>query len=207
MAIFFPHRSPPKEAQVIRNFYAHRAAFEQLRDMLIEDKKLVRVSGWGAQTTAYMATREHPTGDFPVDRYKQYLVLLKEVGGLGAHRHPHDRPIDVCIWVYASGWAADTRHLDLCWESEVPTNQVASLDDFYKTPKPRKPAFRRVESDCISGRIGKQVRSDLAQAELRSSHAVLLRGQSGSAMTSRGTWPHRPCRFSRRGLGYAQHHR
>jgi hypothetical protein len=147
VTIFFPHRSPPKEDQAIRNFYAHRAAFEQLRDMLIEDKKLVRVSGWGAQTTTYMATREHPTGDFPVDRYKQYLALLKEVGGLGAHRHPHDRPVDVCIWLYASGWAADTRHLNICWEEQPPNNQVASLDDFYKTPKPRKPVFKHIEGN------------------------------------------------------------
>jgi hypothetical protein len=147
VALFFPHRSPPKEADVIRNFYTHRAAFELLRDMLIEDTKLVRLAGWGVQTTTSMATSERPTGDFPVDRYKQYLALLKESGGLGAHRDRDDPPADVCIWVYASGWAGDTRHLDVCWENQPPANQVASLDEFYRTPKPRKPVFRHVDSN------------------------------------------------------------
>jgi hypothetical protein len=147
VTIFFPHRSLPKEDQVIRNFYAHRAAFEQLRDMLIEDNKLIRLADWGVQTTTSMATSELRTGDFPVDRYNQYLGLLKEVGAIGAHRDRSQPSASVCVWIYASGWAGDTRHLDLCWENEVPANQVASLDDFYKTPKPRRPAFRHVESN------------------------------------------------------------
>jgi hypothetical protein len=147
VAIFFTHRSPAKEAQVIRNFYAHRSAFEQLRDMLIEDKKLVRLADWGVQTTTSMATKERPTGDFPIDRYKQYMALLKEAGGIGGNRDRSDSPADVCIWIYASGWAGDTRHLDICWEAQVPAPQIESLDEFYKTPKPRKPAFRHVESN------------------------------------------------------------
>lgn len=146
-AIFFPHRSPPKEAKVIQNFYAHRAAFERVRDMLLEDRKLVRLADWGVQTTTSMGTSEHPMGDFSSDRYKEYMALLKGVGGIGAHRDKNDPPADVCIWMYASGWAGDTRHLDICWEDQQPNNQVASLDDFYKMPKPRKPVFRHVESN------------------------------------------------------------
>jgi|HubBroStandDraft_3_1064219.scaffolds.fasta_scaffold347966_2 hypothetical protein len=147
VALFFPHRSPPKEAQVIQNFYTHRAAFERLRDMLLNDRKLVRLADWGAQTTTSMGTSEHPTGDFPVDRYKQYLVLLKEVGGIGAHRDGSDSQPDACVWIYASGWAGDTRHLDVCWETQAPTNQIASLDDFYRTSKQRKPVFRHIDGD------------------------------------------------------------
>ncbi len=146
-AFLFPHSSPPKETQVIQNFYSHRAAYERLRDMLTEDKKLVRLADWGVQTTTSMRTRERPTGDFPPDRYNQYIALLREVGGLGAHRDSNDPPADVCIWVYASGWAGDTRHLDVCWEAQTPANLVSSLDDFYKTPKPRKPVFRHIESN------------------------------------------------------------
>jgi hypothetical protein len=148
IAILSPHRSPPKEANVLQNFYAHRATYERLRDMLIEDKKLVRVASWGVQTTTSMATSERPTGDFAVGRYNQYLALLKEVGGIGAHRDRNDPPADLCIWVYASGWAGgDTRHLDVCWENQPPISQVASLDDFYRTPKPRKPVFRHVDGN------------------------------------------------------------
>jgi hypothetical protein len=94
-----------------------------------------------------MGTSEHPTGDFPVDRYKQYLALLKEVGGIGAHRDGSDSQPDACVWIYASGWAGDTRHLDVCWETQAPTNQIASLDDFYRTSKPRKPVFRHIDGD------------------------------------------------------------
>jgi len=147
MVILLPHKSPPREKQVVEDFYVHRVAFERLRDMLIEDKNLVRVADWGVQTTTSMATKERPTGDFPADRYSQYLALLKEVGGIGAHRDRRDPPADVCIWIYASGWAGDTRHLDVCWEAQVPAPQIASLEEFYKTPKPRKPAFRHVESN------------------------------------------------------------
>jgi hypothetical protein len=143
----FPSKKPPKEMQVIQNFYERRAAFERLRDMLMEDKKLVRVADWGVQTTTSMGTSEHPTGDFPLDRYNQYLALLKETGAVGAHRDRDEPPADVCIWAYASGWAGNTRHLDVCWENRLPTNLVTSLDEFYKTPKPRKPVFRHVESN------------------------------------------------------------
>jgi hypothetical protein len=101
----FPSKKPPQEKQVLRNFYEHRAAFERLRDMLIEDKKLVRLAGWGVQTTTSMGTNEHPIGDFPSDRYKEYMALLKEVGGGGAQRDENDPAVDVCIWMYASGWA------------------------------------------------------------------------------------------------------
>jgi hypothetical protein len=147
IALLFPHASPPKEKHVIQNFYEHRATFEQLRDMLIEDKKLVRLADWGVQTTTSMGTSERPTGDFPPDRYKQYLTLLKKVGGIGAHRDGNDPPADVCIWVCASGWGGETRHLDICWETRAPTNQIVSLDDFYRTPKPRKPMFRHIEGN------------------------------------------------------------
>ena len=143
----FPSKKPPKEKQVIQNFYAHRVGFERLRDMLLEDKKLVRLADWGVQTTTSNGTSEHPMGDFSSDRYKEYMALLKEVGGIGAHRDENDPPADVCVWMYASGWAGDTRHLDVCWENRTPTNLVASLDDFYKSPKPRKPAFRHMDNN------------------------------------------------------------
>lgn len=139
--------SPPKEKKVIRNFYAHRATYERLRDMLIEDKQSVRVASWGIETTKSIATAKPPAGDFPLNRYNEYLSLLKETSAIGAHRDTNEPLADVCIWIYASGWAGDTRHMDICWENQVPTNQVAGLDDFYKTPKPRKPVFRHVESD------------------------------------------------------------
>jgi hypothetical protein len=146
-AFFFPYKSPPKEVQLLQNFQTHRATFEQLRDMLLEDKKLVRLSNWGVQTTTAITTNERPTADFSPQRYKQYLALLKEAGAIGVHRDRSDPPAGVCIWMYASGWAGDTRHVDICWEKETPATRVASLDDFYKTPKARKPVFRQIDGN------------------------------------------------------------
>lgn len=145
--IVFPHKAPPKERQVVQNFNAHRAEFERLRSMLVEDKNLVRVARWGVQTSKAMGTRENPTADFPVERYHQYLDLLRQVGGLRASRDDADPPADVCIWIFASGWAGDTRHQDICWEAETPPNQVESLEDFYRTAKPRKPVFRHIDEN------------------------------------------------------------
>jgi len=145
--IVFPHKSPPNEQQVIQNFNAHRADFERLHSMLVEDKNLIRLAKWGVQTSKAMGTSENPTADFPTERYHQYMDLLQQAGGFGAERDQADPPADVCIWIFASGWAGDTRHLDICWEKETPPNQVASLDDFYRMPKPRKPVFRRIETN------------------------------------------------------------
>src|SRR5579862_7440767 len=65
----------------------------------------------------------------------------------GASREEGEHPGVVCVWVWVSGWAGDTRHVDVCWVDQEPTNQVASLDDFYKTPKPRSPVFKRIEGN------------------------------------------------------------
>lgn len=145
VTLFFPHRSPPREEQVLRNFETHRAAFERLRDMLIEDKTLVRVADWGVETTKTMG--KPPAGDFPVNRYNEYLALLKEVRAVGAFRDRGEAPESVGALVYASGFAGDTRHMDVCWLAHEPPNQVSSLNDFYKTPKPRNPVYRHIEGN------------------------------------------------------------
>jgi hypothetical protein len=145
VALFFPHRSPPREAQVIGNFEAHRAAFERLRDMLVEDKDLVRVADRGVLTTKTIASRKPPAADFPLNRYNEYLSLFKEAGAAGAYRDRGNPPENVGVVVYASGFAGDTRHMNVCWLLHEPENQVSSLDDFYKTPIPRRPVYRHIE--------------------------------------------------------------
>src|SRR5579859_5718680 len=73
--IVFPHKSPPNEQQVIQNFNAHRADFERLHSMLVEDKNLIRLAKWGVQTSKAMGTSENPTADFPTERYHQYWTF------------------------------------------------------------------------------------------------------------------------------------
>ena len=137
---------PPKEGKLIENFRAHRDAYERLRDMLQADDQLLRVASWGVETTT-SGINVPPEGDFPVGRYNEYLALLRETGGIGAFRGRGAHPDSVSIGVWASGWAADTRHVHICWVDHEPANQVASMEDYYQTPKPRHPVFRHIDGN------------------------------------------------------------
>jgi hypothetical protein len=141
---------PPKQGKLIDNFHAHRAAYESLRDMLESDDGLLRVASWGVETTK-SGISIPPEGHFPVDRYHQYLGLLKEAGGIGAFRGPGAHPETLGIDVWAWGWAGDTRHVWICWLGHEPTNQIASLEAYYQTPKPRRPAFRHLDGNWYLG--------------------------------------------------------
>ena len=139
-------RHPPKESATIANFYKHRAEYDELRAMLLSDKELMRVADWGVQTSDSLVPQVPPQGKIPVVRYRKYMSLLTEIGAMGAYRTHEARPeIGVQIWV--SGFAGDTRHVNVCWREDEPTNQVASLDDFYRTPKPKKSVYRHIEGN------------------------------------------------------------
>jgi len=146
LAIVFPSNKPPREEKLVENFYAHRAAYERLRDMLQADDQLLRVASWGVETTK-SGINVPPQGDFPIGRYNEYLALLRETGGIGAFRGRGAHPESVSIGVWASGWAANTRHVHICWVNQEPANQVASLEDYYQTPKPRHPVFRHIDGN------------------------------------------------------------
>ena len=137
---------PPKESTTITNFHKHRAAYDKLREMLLSDSNLVRVADWGVQTADSPVAHVPPEGNFSADRYHQYLVLLTEIGAKGAFRTREKHPeIGVQIWV--SGFAGDTRHVNVCWRENEPMNQVASLDAFYRTQKPRQSVYRHVDGN------------------------------------------------------------
>lgn len=112
---FYLWTKPPNDETVIRNFEGHRGAFEQLRDMLKADTQVVRVAEWGVETTNAPGTVKPPNGGLPVDRYDEYLLLLRNVGGKVAYRGRGEYPESVGIVVWASGFAADTRHIAVCW--------------------------------------------------------------------------------------------
>lgn len=136
---------PPDETKLIANFNAHREVYERLREMLLADKTLRRVAAWGVETEKAIGPQIPPDG-LPVERYKEYLQLLKELGAEGATRG--DEPSSgSCILVWSAGFAGDTRHLEICWSRSEPSPQVASLKDFYRTPKPRQPVFRKIEGN------------------------------------------------------------
>ena len=113
--------------------------------MLQEDKQLLRVASWGIETNSGFSTP--PKGDFSIDRYKEYLALLAETGGVSGSGGRGAPAEGVSILVWAQGFAADTRHVSICWKNQEPDNQVASLEDFYQTPKPRSPVYRKIDEN------------------------------------------------------------
>jgi hypothetical protein len=138
---------PPREKKLIENFYAHRTAYEHLRDMLQADEGLLRVASWGLETTKSMGPVAPSEAGFPIDRYDKYLELLRETGGIGAFRARGEHPESVSIGVWASGWAGHSEHVQICWREHEPANQVANLDDYYLTPKPHQSVFRHIEGN------------------------------------------------------------
>ena len=136
---------PPTEEEMVANFFAHRVAYERLRDMLLADRELLRIAKWGVETTESVGVSVPPNGHFPVDRYREYLVLLKETHGLAASRAQGVHTESVCVLIWASGWAGDTRHVQICWVDHEPTPQVISLKGYYRAPNPRHPVFRKIE--------------------------------------------------------------
>lgn len=139
--------APPKESIVIKNFYAHRAAYEQLRDMLLVDKELTVVADWGIETSDSRISKMPPEGGLSVSRYRKYLALFREIGArmLARVSRGEEEPPEIRVLIWGSGFAGDTRHVAVSWLDHAPLNTVGSLDDFYKTPKPRNPVYRHID--------------------------------------------------------------
>jgi hypothetical protein len=146
-AYVFLSSKPPKEKKLIEHFYAHRAAYESLRDMLLADEQVRAVyARSGVETTKSGLPRIPSEVNFPLGRYNEYLVLLKQIGSAEVFRAGENNS-QICIAVWAHGFGGDTRHVDNCWLDQTPVNQVVSLGDFYKTPKPRHPVFRHIDGN------------------------------------------------------------
>jgi hypothetical protein len=133
---------PPKEGKIIRDFGAHRAAYEQVRTMLSEDQGVDVVADWGIENSGSSLTKTPPDG-MPVERYREYLALLNEIGASRVERSPE--PLEVGFGVWSSGFAGDTRHVEVCWLERKPSNTEVSLDAFYRTAKPRKPSYVHID--------------------------------------------------------------
>jgi hypothetical protein len=143
--LHFPSQ-PPKESTTIANFYSHRAQYDQLRDMLLSDNSLLGVASWGVQTPESPIPKVPPEGEVSLDRFHRYLALLGEIGGNAAYRTEGKHP-EVGVSVWAAGWAGSTRHVNICWREDSPPRQVVSLDDFYRTPEPRRPVYKHIEGN------------------------------------------------------------
>ena len=146
LVAWFIRPKPPKESNLVQNFCGHRAAYERLRDMLQADGQIDRLADWGVMTTKGRFCVP-PDGDFPAERYREYMSLLKEVGGLEASRSQgqHADP-DILVWAW--GWPGRTRHIGICWLDQAPTNQIAALDGYRSRRYPeRVVAYRHIEGN------------------------------------------------------------
>jgi hypothetical protein len=137
---------PPKQEKIVKDFRAHRDAYERVRTMLLEDKNVEGLAPWGIQPEGSSIWKIPPDGEMPVKRYQEYLALLKEVGASRVDRGGDD-PLDVSFGVWGSGFAGDTRHVEICWLEHEPPNTAISLDAFYQTAKPRSPSYVHIEGN------------------------------------------------------------
>ena len=136
---------PPKEEKIVTDFRAHRASYERVRMMLAEDRDVTDVATWGLERGNSLDWKIPPNGGMPVARYQEYLALLKEIGA-GRAGQGGDPP-EVWFGVWVSGFAGDTRHVNVCWLERGPPNTVISLDAFYRTEKPRSPSYVHIEGN------------------------------------------------------------
>lgn len=134
---------PPKESKIVSDFTAHRAAYERLRMMLSEDKDIGDVAPWGIARKGTLDWKIPPDGGMPVERYHEYLALMKEIG-VSRVWHGND-PSEVGFGVWGSGWGGDTRHVSVSWLEQEPSNVATSLEAFYRTEKPRQPSYVHIE--------------------------------------------------------------
>jgi hypothetical protein len=146
-AYVFPSNRPPTEERLLKTFYAHRATYEQLRDMLLADAQVRAIyARLGVETIKSGLPRPPSEVNFPSSRYDEYRVLLEQIHSAEVFRRGENNS-EICITLWASGFGGDTRHVDSCWLDREPANEVARLADFYKTPKPRHPVFRHIDGN------------------------------------------------------------
>ena len=141
----FPSMKPPQEESLLKAFYSNRVGYERLRDMLLADGEVRAIyTRFGVETTSSILPHPPPEVNFPSGLYNEYKNLLEQVRSLEMFRRGENNS-EICISLWGSGFGGDTRHVDLCWVEHAPTNQFASLDAFYKTPRPRRPVFRHID--------------------------------------------------------------
>jgi hypothetical protein len=112
--------------------------------MLDADKPVEGVAGWGVQTANSPLWVKPPEGGLSISRFHEYLTLLREIGAqrAGSEWEEH-REVGIGVW--RSGFAGESRHINVVWLDYEPPNTIGNLDDFYKTPTPRSPVYRHID--------------------------------------------------------------
>lgn len=117
--------------------------------MLSEDKGVTQVATWGVERYNSLIWKVPPEERMPVERYQEYLALLKEIGAIRVSRE--EEPAEVSFEVWMSGFAGETRHVWVCRLEREPPHTATSLEAFYKTDKPRTPSYVHIDGDWYMG--------------------------------------------------------
>ncbi len=139
-------RSPPKEDTFLRNFQANRRAFERLRDLLRADAHVSTITARGVMTHDAHDYQLPPQGNFPAERFQEYMALLKQIGGTGATRDRGEAgSLRIVLWSWPFGFAGETRHAGVCWLDHEPPNKSLSLDNSREKRTQQTTGYRWIE--------------------------------------------------------------
>ena len=109
--------SAPSDASLIERFAANKATYEHLRDLLSGDATLAEVGPSGIRSIDSPIWTSPPTSSVSSQQYRLYMDLLRLAGDNRASRSNGPHP-EICFGVWATGWASDTKHKNICWRSE-----------------------------------------------------------------------------------------
>lgn len=118
---------PPNENALLAQFRLHRAAFEDVRQILLGAPAWRSVARWGVTTYDFPVPKVPVPGDASRPAYGRVISILEQAGGQVALRSEGPNP-EVCVVVWAGGWAGETRHVSFCSRVNEPKNVVGRLD-------------------------------------------------------------------------------
>jgi hypothetical protein len=137
------HGTPPKDAALVKQFYAHRGEFEKLRAMLQQDGHIRGVASYGLSTTNRNEVDPLTPEQARLSKANEYLKTLKKAGALLAAHDPEEFYFLIKRWGFAGeGWG-----IAVVARTTAPTNQLASMDDYFAARNSTEGAYRHIEGD------------------------------------------------------------
>ena len=70
-------------SKIVSEFSARRAVYERVRTMFSEEEDVESVADWGIERKGSLLSAIPPEGGMSLQRYQEYLALLKEIGADG----------------------------------------------------------------------------------------------------------------------------
>jgi len=113
--------------------------------MLQEDSNISEVAAYGVGTTNpdEIGPMTPQQAGLSKTRYDEYLATLKDAGAILAVHHP----AEYYFLVRRSGFAGGGWGVAVVSRATVPTNQLASVDEYFAAHNFSDGAYRRIEGD------------------------------------------------------------